>query len=103
MGGIVPPTPRAARLIRLSIATQVCSMGRMGQRYIVNLTRDERAGLEGIVSSRASAVRRQRARILLLADTEKMTDLEIADEVGAAIATVERLRKRCCLEGIEAA
>lgn len=75
----------------------------MEKRYIVNLTAVERAGLEEMISrGRASALKLGRARILLKAD-EGMTDAEIADELGVGHRTVERVRQRCCLVGIEAA
>jgi hypothetical protein len=38
---------------------------------------------------------------MLRAD-EGLTDAEIAEDVGGAIATVERVRKRAVLEGLEA-
>jgi transposase len=49
-----------------------------------------------------SKLKALRAQILLKAD-EGMTDTEVADEVGVGTATVERIRKRAVLEGIEAA
>lgn len=78
-------------------------MFRMAKHYILNLTDDERAALEDLVSrNRISRLKLQRAQILLKAD-EGMTDADIADEIGAGTATVERIRKRAVLEGIEAA
>lgn len=75
----------------------------MAKHYILNLTDDERAGLEDLVSrNRISRLKLQRAQILLKAD-EGMTDVEIADEIGVGTATVERIRKRAVLEGIEVA
>src|SRR5690606_13671318 len=72
-------------------------------KYIMNLTRDERRGLEVLLSGRrVSALKRNRAAILLKAD-DGLTDGEIADELGVGVATVERIRKRAVLEGIEAA
>jgi transposase len=74
----------------------------MEKRYIVNLTREERAGLEQIVRrERVSGLKRQRANILLKAD-EGLTDQEIADELDVGVVTAERVRKRCCERGIEA-
>ncbi len=75
----------------------------MAKRYILNLTDDERDGLEQVVASRSSALKRQRAAILLLADNDVSTDVEIAEEIGIGVATVERVRKRCALEGVGAA
>lgn len=75
----------------------------MAKRYIVNLTKDERASLEDIVKRpRVSALKRQRALIVLRADDE-LTDAEIADELEVGVATVERVRRRCVERGIAAA
>lgn len=75
----------------------------MRKRYIVNLTAVEREGLRQIVSrERVSGLKRMRANILLKAD-EGLTDQEIADELEVGLVTVERVRKRCCERGIEAA
>src|ERR1051325_1822075 len=96
MGG--PPTS-----LPLSILLVLCSIIAMQKRYIINLTTEEHAVLEAMTSrGRASALKLQRARILLKAD-EGMTDAEIADELGVGHRTVERVRERCCLLGLEAA
>ena len=74
----------------------------MNKRYIVNLTRDERQALTQLANrERVSGLKRQRARILLMAD-DGMTDEEIVHEVDVGIATVERVRKRCVERGLEA-
>lgn len=74
----------------------------MTKRYVVNLTTEEREGLSQIVGrERVSGLKRLRASILLKAD-EGLTDQEIADELEVALATVERVRKRCCERGIDA-
>jgi transposase len=87
----------------LSIRLEVCSMVVMATRYIINLTEDERFALEDLSSrKRVSKLKAQRAQILLKAD-EGITDTEVADELGVGTATVERIRKRAVLEGIEAA
>jgi transposase len=81
---------------------QTCSIWGMQKRYIVNLTREEREGLEQIVTrARVSGLTRQRAAILLRADDD-LTDLEIAEEVGVGVRTVERVRMRCVERGLEA-
>lgn len=81
---------------------QTCSIWGMKKRYIVNLTRAEREGLEQIVSrARVSGLTRQRASILLRTDDD-LTDQEIAEEVGVGVRTVERVRMRCVERGIEA-
>jgi len=74
----------------------------MEKRYIVNLTRVEREGLEQLVKrERVSGLKRMRADILLKAD-DGLTDVEIADDVGVAVETVGRIRRRCVERGIEA-
>src|SRR5215218_10523934 len=50
----------------------------------------------------ASARELRRARILLLADEDRL-DTAIADAVGCCVATVERIRTRCASEGVESA
>jgi len=86
----------------LSMSAWVCSMFGMATRYIVNLTEEERLGLEDLAScKRVSKLKVQRAQILLKAD-EGMTDAEVAEDLGVGSATVERIRKRAVLEGIAA-
>lgn len=69
------------------------------KRYVVNLTAEERDSLEQLVKrSRVSGLKRMRAQILLMADAS--TDQEIADELGVARVTVERVRKRCVERGV---
>jgi len=78
-------------------------MGSRMKRYIIQLTADERATLETMtVRGRVRADRAQRARILLRADSG-LTDEEIVDELGVGIATVERTRRVCVMEGLVAA
>src|SRR5208283_2861059 len=73
------------------------------KRYIVELSEDERAGLEALIAQGCvRADRVKRARILLLADAG-LTDEEIVAEVGAGVATVERTRRACVMEGLVAA
>ena len=73
------------------------------KRYRINLSEDERGGLEELVARpRVSAERVRRARILLLADAD-LTDEEIVDELGVGVATVERTRKSAVLGGLAAA
>ena len=69
----------------------------------VRLSDDERQHLRGFTAAGiASARELRRARILLLADEDRL-DAAIADAVGCCVATVERVRKRCAAEGVEAA
>jgi transposase len=79
-----------------------CSMWCMKKRYIVNLTRAEREGLEQLVRrARVSGVKRERASILLRADDD-LTDEEIADELQVGVKTVARVRQRCVERGVQA-
>jgi transposase len=72
------------------------------KRYVVNLTEDEQASLQDLVKrQRVSAVKRQRAMILLKAD-DGLTDEEIAEDLGVGRATVERVRERCVERGVAA-
>lgn len=69
----------------------------------VRLSDDERQRLRGFTTAGiASARKLRRARILLLADEDRL-DTAIADAVGCCVATVERVRKRCAAEGVAAA
>ena len=73
------------------------------KRYIVNLTFEERAGLEQLCSrGKTSALTVQRAQILLRAD-DGLTDDEIVQELQVGRATVERVRQRCVMEGLQRA
>lgn len=73
------------------------------EKYILKLTPEERASLTELVKKkRISAVRRERALIMLKAD-EGLVDTEIVEDVGVGIRTAERVRKRAVLEGVMAA
>jgi transposase len=75
----------------------------MTKRYVVRLSDQERAALLALTRKGTQRARKcRRAQILLLAD-EGQTDAQIAAALHAGIATVERLRKRCVEEGLEAA
>ena len=72
-------------------------------KYRIKLTESEREELKGLLAKGRHAARKlTRARILLLSDEGKTED-EIVSALGVGAATVERLRKRCALEGVEAA
>lgn len=77
------------------------------KKYVVRLTDEERSELQAIRDGTAAAYRRRHANILLLADVSRKnggyTDAAIADVLGIGTATAERIRKRCVMEGIEAA
>jgi hypothetical protein len=69
----------------------------------VVLSDDERRRLGDFTTSGVASAREiRRARILLLADEDRL-DAAIADAVGCCVATVERIRKRCAAQGVEAA
>ena len=78
------------------------------KRYIVTLTDEERAELEGLLAGgRSSALKQAHARILLKADAAgggpAWSDSRIAEAVEVGTATVERVRKRFVEQGLEAA
>ena len=75
--------------------------------YRVTLSDEERKALEEIQRGKGAAQRRLRAHILLLADEDRkgggLTDAAIASVLNVGSRTVERVRQRCVLEGVEAA
>ena len=78
------------------------------KKYRVRLSSEEQEELEGLVSrGRAAAYKQTHARILLLVDEAQeggaMKDEEIARALKVGSATVERVRRRCVEEGVEAA
>ena len=80
----------------------------MVKRYRVGLAEEEQEELMALVSKgRAAAYRQTHARILLLCDENQadggMKDEEIARALKVGTATVERVRRRCVEEGLEAA
>ena len=80
----------------------------MVKKYRVGLSEEERQELKALVSKgRAAAYKQTHARILLLSDEsqagEPMMDREIARVLKVGTATVERVRRRCVEEGVEAA
>jgi transposase len=80
----------------------------MNKRYVVKLDTDERQQLSQLVKAeKVAARRRAHAQILLLADTGKRgpawTDEAIAEACQLTVQTVENIRKRLVLEGLESA
>ena len=80
----------------------------MVKKYCVGLTEEEQEELGAVVSKgRAAAYKQTHARILLLSDENQadgaMRDEEIARALRVGTATVERVRRRCVEEGVEAA
>jgi len=75
----------------------------MRKTAVVRLTEDQRADLtRRLEHNPLNGRQRRRHQILLLAD-QGLTDEQIAQATGAGLSTVERLRKRCAREGLEAA
>jgi putative transposase len=75
----------------------------MAKRDLVTLTEDERASLLALTKQGKIAARQlTRAHMLLQADAGEM-DAVIATALHVGMATVERVRKRCVEEGLEAA
>lgn len=80
----------------------------MKKQYIVNLTQTQRQQLEGLISAGSSKARTlAHARILLKVDQGPhgpgWKDDDIAAAVEVSRPTVERVRRRFCHEGLEAA
>jgi transposase len=75
----------------------------MVKKYIVELTTDEEKQLLDLTRrGKTSARKLKRAQILLLA-SEGKTDETICEGLHVGLATVERIRKRFVLEGLDAA
>jgi transposase len=75
----------------------------MAKRYIVTLTTTEREMLRTMIGSGTKRARKlTRARILLKAD-EGWKDADIRRALDVGMATIERVRQRFVLEGLEAA
>ena len=75
----------------------------MRKSAVVRLTHEQRAELARRLEHHPLTGRqRRRHQVLLLAD-QGQTDEQIARVTGAGRSTVERLRKRCVSDGLEAA
>ncbi len=80
----------------------------MKKRYVVRLSSQEREQLDALVhKGRAAAHKRRHAELLLLVDQggdgPGHSDRVAAERVGVCRNTVENLRRRCVLEGLETA
>ena len=80
----------------------------MHKRYIVKLDKDERKELSHLVTKeKIAAKKRTHAQVLLLADCSKYgpawKDEAIAEACRVTVQTVENIRKRLVLEGLELA
>jgi transposase len=74
----------------------------MAKRYRVTLTAEERQRLEDLTRKGKASVRMvRRAQTLLLAADEER-DEAIAKALRIGVSTVERTRKRCVEDGVEA-
>ena len=74
----------------------------MAKRYRVTLTDEERERLDGLTRKGTASVRMvRRAQTLLLA-AEERRDEDIATALHIGVSTVERTRRRCVEEGVEA-
>ncbi len=75
----------------------------MRKKYAVSLGGGQRAELEAVVRSGVWPARKvAHARVLLRAD-DGDTDAEVAEAVGVAVATVERVRRRFAEQGLAGA
>lgn len=80
----------------------------MQKRYLVKLDKDERKELSQLVKKeKIAAKKRTHAQVLLLADCGRhgpaWKDEAIAEACRVTVRTVENIRKRLVLEGLEAA
>ena len=75
----------------------------MEKKYIVDLTAEERADLEGRLRGGQLSVRKvKRIQILLKAD-EGWNDERIAEALDVGLSTVERIRRKFVERGLEGA
>jgi hypothetical protein len=79
----------------------------VNKKYVVELTKAERERLLKLLSSGTAPARMlNRARVMLKADvkgSDAWTDERIARALDTSVATVGRVRKRCCRQGLDAA
>jgi hypothetical protein len=78
----------------------------MHKKYIVRLSREERELCEQVVDKlKGTSQKVRRANILLKADADgpAWTDSQIAEAFRCRVQTVENVRKKCVLEGFQAA
>ena len=78
----------------------------MSKKYIVRLSEEERRRLRALISKgKAAAYKIKHANILLKADADgpRWLDERIAKAFACHVNSVENVRRRCVLEGLEAA
>ena len=78
----------------------------MKKLYVIRLTSKERDRLRALVhTGRAAAYKRRNAQLLLWVDQGEagsaLPDREAAERAGVTVRTVENVRRRCVLEGLE--
>lgn len=73
------------------------------KKYVVHLTREERDQLEKICSKGMHKSREIRRATILLKSGKGLVDERIAEDTGCSRWTVERVRRRYCIEGLESA
>jgi transposase len=74
----------------------------MEKQYVVRLTDEQRAALEGRFTAPLTLRQRNRVQVLLRADRDE-ADGEIAAELGISTGTVANTRRRFATEGLDAA
>lgn len=72
------------------------------KRYIVELNETERDELLAITQTGSRSARKVKRAHILLLSSEGKKDEEIAEVLHTSVATIERTRKRCVLEGVKA-
>lgn len=80
----------------------------MKKRFVVKLSLDERSRLEALIKrGREAAYRRRHAEVLLLVDEgehgPRLIDRVVAERTGFSRRTVEQIRERCVIEGLDLA
>jgi hypothetical protein len=78
----------------------------MAERYRLKLTEEEQTYLRGILrKKKASAKRVVRAQVLLAVAENGFhkEDAAVSELYGLSTKSIERLRKRCCQEGLQVA
>lgn len=73
------------------------------KKYIVELTPEERDRLEALTRKGSTSARRMKRALVLLAAGEGDKDEEVAAKARVHRVTVEDIRKRFVLEGLDAA
>ena len=73
------------------------------KKYVVHLTKEEHKQLEKICSTGTHKSREIRRATILLNSDKGLVDEMIAQSVGCSRWTVERVRKRYCMNGLESA